>query len=207
MNKLEFIKDFVEIKESKTQDFEISYVDFNGTTGSVNNIGTFGLSVFSHKNKTTKPIDELEIRKDFLQTAKELAKKNFNNMYSQSKKTFTFNDEATQPFFERKMLSKVISASNFIAYQGRIGAGNCIIVSEKNYNLFDLKSLSNYKFYFAPINDIIVYRNGDKNETGLKLVFCEDRYALVPVGLNPERNFCLIKINPRKKKLERILNL
>jgi hypothetical protein len=102
-----------------------------------------------------------------------------------------------------------MNAFNFIAINS-YGCGNCIIVSEKNYQNFDLVKLtsySNYKFYFAPINDIIVYRNGDKNETGLKLVFCEDRYALVPVGLNPERNFCLIKINPRKKKLERILNL
>lgn len=202
MNRLEFIKDFVEIKESKTQDFEICYVDFfNGITGS-NNFGS--LSVLSYKNKTTKPIDELEIRKDFLQTVKELAKKKFNFT---KEKTFTFNDDVLSlPQVNRILISKIMNSSNLIAMEGRIGPGNCIVVSEENYHLFDLKSLSNYKFYFAPINDIIVYRNTEFDQPGLKLVLCDDLYALVQIGLNPENQFSLIKLDVRKKKLERILN-
>lgn len=211
MNRLEFIKDFVDIKESKTQDFEISYVDFNGTTGSVNNIGSFNFSVFSYKNKTTKPIDELEIKKDFLQTAKELAKKSFNSFDLDKKKTYTLNDTSiTSKHFTRIVQTKIMSASNFIAVNNLIGPGNCIIVSEKNYQLFELIKLNSwgrsYKFYFAPINDIIVYRCNEIEQPGLKLIFCENNYALVPIGSNPEKNFCLIKLDTRKKKLERILN-
>lgn len=77
----------------------------------------------------------------------------------------------------RKIVTKVMHASNYIAIEGRVGPGNAVIVGRNNWHWFDPTSSTNMLGSFSLILDesispdkIIVARKNNNNSPGLILV-------------------------------------
>ena len=77
----------------------------------------------------------------------------------------------------RKIVTKVMHASNYIAIEGRVGPGNAVIVGRNNWHWFDPTSSTNMLGSFSLILDesispdkIIVARSNNNHSPGLILV-------------------------------------
>lgn len=203
---LKELENFIAIKKIEKDNYNFMMIDFQSTSviqPTTNGVpyGVISPQVLTISNKLTKKFDIEEIKKDFLETAKKLAIKNYNSDLSLMRK-FDITDDSNS----RKIIAKILNASNYIACNGRTGPGNFIITSESNYRNYDLKLLKNMELYLADIPDIVVGRKNSIDQPGMVLIYNNDKYIIESIGYHPEYQFMIVKNRTiRKKKLERIL--
>jgi hypothetical protein len=201
---LEFFNDYIGIKKIEEEKYNAIFLDYNYQNQplTVQPQPTIGLNVFQKYGTLTKKIDIEEIKKDFITTAKTLAEKNYDSCDLEHRNRYRLIHGLTN----RQVISKVISASNWIAYNGRFGPATVIITSEEIYKKYELNFLNHVKFYPADIQDIILLRKNEIDHPGFILLHTDDKYVIETLGLNPQFQFIIIKNKMlREKKLKRIL--
>lgn len=107
------------------------------------------------------------------------------------KKTFSISSEDSP----RKWEHMVNMASNMIAGDGRIGPGNTVLISEKNYNnkLSKLGNIYNVQFIDNE-DEIFVYKKTNLDQPGLAFIYNDDKYAFVSKGFFPDKQVFKIEI-------------
>lgn len=98
----------------------------------------------------------------------------------------------------KKVYSKILSASNYIAIKSRFGPATNILTSTYNFDKYSLSKLYDNGFEIIlddSIEDIYVYRKNSIDQPGLILLTCGNKYNVIKVGSNPEYGFKKIKIN------------
>ena len=102
---------------------------------------------------------------------------------------------------DRKILSQILLASNFIATDGRIGPANTILISNKNYKIYKkpLKMLDDmYDIILDDgVEDLILYRKNDYDQPGVDLVYNDNKYDVVDIGFFPHKQFINIKLETK----------
>lgn len=116
-----------------------------------------------------------------------------------SNKTNEENNEINS----RKVITKIIAASNIIAMEGRLGPGTGVLVGQNVANKVDLSPLSGFGsamlVIVEPLIDpdkIIVCRSGGSDSTGIKtIVFPNDgKYFLKETPVSWQRQYCWFKV-------------
>lgn len=153
--------------------------------------------VFAKNIELSKPIDMDKIREDYLSKIVELSNLNASVDVESSKK-FTYTEE---DFKENKNINFTITnALNLVACDGRIGKATALIVSEKNYEKFNIdteyiKQNGIQEIVFDDsIEDIIVYRKNNIDQPGLILLYNDEKYNFIDIGFYPHRQFCKITL-------------
>ena len=199
LNEMEYLEKLTLIKQIEGDDYHFQFVDFVSSIDTeninysnspmsrdYNNIcGVIGPKVVTQKGNLEEKIEDNDIRKELLWNINKLA--DDNNI---KELPITEKDE-------RLFLSKINSASNIIAAYGRIGLGNHIIMSEKNYSYIEKykESFSKYTIIIEDIEDIIVYRVNEITQPGLLLMKNDDKYGIIKLGLFPEKQYFKIKVD------------
>lgn len=96
----------------------------------------------------------------------------------------------------RRVISKIMMASNYVATHGRYGIAHNLLISEKNkmkYELSDKLGLLNI-IINNDIDDIYIYRKNDVDQPGIIVASCDDKYEMVVLGNQPERQFVVVKL-------------
>ena len=181
---LKQITDFekiITLKENENDTINYVIIDYNDEKNTVESSTV--------ENEMKKEINIDDIKKDFISTVVKLSEEDDAEIIEK----FTFKD--------RKLIAKINNACNYIAANGRIGAGKIILLSEKTFNkykdAFDLYLNDDYhQFLFDDsINDIIVYRKNTIEQPGLILVYNKEKYSFESIGFYPERQFLKITLN------------
>jgi hypothetical protein len=88
--------------------------------------------------------------------------------------------------------------SSTIAAEGKIGNATNILISEENFNKYNLKDVCNELeleiLFDNSVKDIILYRRNEIDMPGLVLCHTEDKYELIEIGLFPEKQFYKINL-------------
>ena len=113
----------------------------------------------------------------------------------------TKTDEENYQYNSRKVISKILSASNVIAMEGKVGPGTGVLIGQNVANKVDLSPLSNsgINVIIEPLIDtdkIIVCRGGRADSSGIILmVYPNDkRYYLKETPLSWSRQYCWFTI-------------
>ena len=98
----------------------------------------------------------------------------------------------------RRIMSKIMMASNMIAVKSRIGSANFVLVGRDCQEYVDTNNIYGIKVIFDYTIDsdkIIVGNSGKENETGLTLLIdkINNKYAFEQVG-GWENKYCCFKI-------------
>jgi len=107
------------------------------------------------------------------------------------------SEEHRQNELRRKKINR-LNASNYIASDGRIGAGNNLMISEKNYKKYSIKKfipqLYNMNIILEDVDDIYIFRKNDIEQPGLIMIKNKEKYELVDIGFYPYKQFIKIEI-------------
>ena len=180
---MEEYKKYVTIKKTNDEKFSLNFVDFK--QDDIENVGIFT------KNIVFTETDKSKI-KDLL-IGKIISLSNMNILDEKTKNVFSFKNCE-----ESKYKTKLNNASYYIAVEGKIGKATNILLSEKNYNKYNLKDICvemNLNILFDDtVEDIYLYRINSIEQPGLVLVFNDDKYELIPIGFFPEKFFIKISL-------------
>lgn len=193
-----------------------SNVGFNMTPGMHSGpIQTMSMKLFTIDVKIEDKIEE-DLENIITKKIYSLAKNNFETY--QEKEQFVIGDDKYEKYtineLYRQIFHKINMSSNYIAMGGRIGSGTHILVSPKNYKKYHLDMIEKqndvYTFILNPnVHDIVVYRNNTIDQSGLKLIYCDDKYSLEEFGNNSEKHYMLLELDKkdiiRKNKLKTII--
>ena len=191
---LKQITDFekiITLKENENDTINYVIIDYNDEKNTVESSTV--------ENEMKKEINIDDIKKDFISTVVKLSEEDDAEIIE--KFTFKDSDFTDNNVKNRKLIAKINNACNYIAANGRIGAGKIILLSEKTFNkykdAFDLYLNDDYhQFLFDDsINDIIVYRKNTIEQPGLILVYNKEKYSFESIGFYPERQFLKITLN------------
>lgn len=100
-------------------------------------------------------------------------------------------------------MQKILSACNRIAQCGRIGPGTNILISEKNYNKYNINRLIELMnqplivlFDDKLIDNMIVYRKNTIDQPGLFLLYNKNNnmYNILEIGFYPDKQFVNIQL-------------
>ena len=110
-------------------------------------------------------------------------------------------DEENYQYNSRRVISKILSASNVIAMEGRIGPGTGVLIGQNVANKVDLLPLSNsgINVIIEPLIDpdkIVVCRGGRADSSGIILITYpnDNRYYLKETPLSWSRQYCWFTI-------------
>ena len=110
-------------------------------------------------------------------------------------------DEENYQYNSRRVISKILSASNVIAMEGRIGPGTGVLIGQNVANKVDLLPLSNsgINVIIEPLIDpdkIVVCRGGRADSSGIILITYQNdnRYYLKETPLSWSRQYCWFTI-------------
>lgn len=193
-NKIEELSKYVTTIKCENE-YKLMFVDFN--------YDTFQPELINVSNELNKT--DISIAKDLiLEKILELSNKNEDSEKFSIKKSIEgITDEL---MISRKVCSKILNGCNYIAANGRIGSGNTILISEENYNKyelsrFDFENVENVPdkmnrevIFDESINDIILYRKNDIEQPGLVLLYSDDKYDIIDIGIYPEKQFLKIEL-------------
>jgi len=199
--------DFIKIIDTDKDAVTITYIDFlqneqNDLQNEQNDLQneqnrqTISLDVFTKRVDFAPDVDIsdcIDLKNSFVEKVLELCERNsydiFNFKYDDN------NDDETMN--KRVLLSKMMNASNFISFNGRLGPANSIIISKSNYDNFGLSDYTrefSLDVLFSDIDDIIMYRKNNIDQPGLVCVRKGDKCKIVDIGFFPEKQFIKIKI-------------
>lgn len=185
---MEEYKNYVCVKESNSEEYKILFVDFKDSEE--DGVSVINPCVFVKEGVLTRT-SKSEI-KDLLVT--EIMKlSNMNNISDELKIKFTLKncDESNYKY-------KIQNGSNYIAADGRIGRATNILVSEENYNKYNLKDICEEMklttLFDSRVNDVYLYRYNSIEQPGLLLVYYQNRYELITTGFYPEKFFLKITL-------------
>ena len=107
---------------------------------------------------------------------------------------FTLNKE---DLTSRKLATRILHASNFIAVEGRIGSATNALIPSDLYEELNLDDLDMGDIKLSKYNgdSIYVYRKNKIDMPGLVLLEKDNKYDLIKVGSNAHKQFVKIKIN------------
>ncbi len=191
MNK---ITDFVNIKEIEGEVFELMYVDMKNEDD-----GSFGPQTVTSKTQLSNKLkDEKEIISEIIEKVNDLSTQDKDEELLEkfSLKNIII-DEKDEGSYNRRVIAKILNASNYIASEGRIGAGNNLIISEKNYKKYSIKKiipqLYNMNIILEDVDDIYIFRKNSVDQPGLIMIKNKEKYELVDIGFYPQKYFLKIK--------------
>lgn len=177
----ELIEKIMTSKKMEGDKTSLMFVDFiyNGDIDTTNE--GVGLNIFTKHIELGKSLIDETIIADFIETINDIKPK-------------TTTILSTDPV--RRNISKILTASNTIAVDGRIGPAKKILVSEDNYNKYGLSNLfENFEVNFVNnIDDLILYRDNDIDQPGIMLLYNEEKYSIISKGFFPEHQFAKIEL-------------
>lgn len=193
-NKIDELSKYITTSNCENE-YKLMFVDFN--------YDVFEPELINVSNELNKT--DISIAKDLiLEKILELSNKNEDSEKFSIKKSIEgITDES---IISRKAYAKILSGCNYIAANGRIGSGNTILISEENYNkyklsVFDFENVENVPdkmtrevIFDESINDIILYRKNDIDQPGLVLLYSDDKYDVIDIGIYPEKQFIKIEL-------------
>lgn len=177
---------YVCMNECDSDNYEFIFLDFN-----YDNIKLDGLNIYTEKGELTHSGVDVDVKQKIIEKIVDLSNKNFDSLEQDLKGKFTFIGDNL-----RKLYSTIMSANSLIAISGYIGPGNTILISEENYDKYDLKIICDsckYNILFDDtIKDIFIYRKNTIEQPGLVLSYFENKYELIEIGHYPEKQFLKI---------------
>lgn len=180
------LEKFVTLKEHNSDNLSILYFDFND-----NHVKPFTKTLEMYKTDKSK-VKDLLIKKIIKLSSidKEMVEK-FSLV--EVLKEYKDRDESA---LRRRVLTKIIAATNYIATYGRIGMANTVLISKDNYDKFKMSEIiENCEIFFDDsVEDVYVYRRNEIDQPGLILVYNENKYELCEIGFYPERQFMKITL-------------
>ena len=110
--------------------------------------------------------------------------------------------EVNEDFKSRKLLHKCVSASNIIATEGRIGAGQILIATQKMCNMLEQLKSTLFTFIIDNScgNSIYIYRINGPTQVGLQLFYMETpyeyqiKYEFAELGLYTHKQFIQLDV-------------
>jgi len=188
--------------ETENETGMISYLDFvYEEKKPEDDISQIGLEL---KNKPYELVEEYEdeytLDKRYFSFAMEAGFKNHNESEElKTLKTFEINEKDETTIKARKLLQKILLASNLIAIGCRRGQANFVIVSSKIANILD--------FYEIPVslkiivrediqddNILVVRKQHEIMEPGLLLIRSKDKFKIITLGEFYHKNYVLLRI-------------
>ena len=204
---------FISKRESDFETLEIMFVDFQYDVDNENDDVSFddvqdGLLREDSIQNIVSPVvsskrvqlgsdyvSDDDVKEKFIEKAIELSERNFHGNDIELYEKFNFKPAEHTENIRRKFLAKINNASSVIAVNGRIGPAQYMIVSENNYNNYELSILENIKPVFYDTDDIILFRKNRFDQPGLVYITNNEKYYLVDIGFYPEKQFIKIKID------------
>ncbi len=194
-NIIDKLSNLITTSESTTDVYSLSYVDFDTNTGAqmLRTEGTLETIADTNFYDT--------VMSEYINNIREIGV----NEFSDTLFTITIADYNDEIEF-RKLVTKLKLASNYLATQGRIGPATHILISKslhdkiKHYDIDNiLYGCTIYVDSRIQDNEILLYRNNNLVQPGIKLIWSKNedilKYKLVSVGLAPETQFLKINVN------------
>lgn len=195
---MEEIKDLVTIKETATDEYKTIFVDFRYEPQDGDNlqVNEYGPNIYSHDGTLTNKIIETDLKGSLLASVYKLADDNFNSLDEDYKSKFTLELTDDIIITERKLANKINNVSNFIACEGRVGAGQYVVISQEYMDKYTKLTthLERYKFIIADVKDVYVYRCNQIDQPGLVFIHNNDKCEFLIQGFNPEKQFIKVSI-------------
>ena len=192
--KIEELKKYITTRECDDT-YKSLFVDFNNDS--------FQLEKISIDCKLEQT-DKSKIKNLILEKIIELSNKNqYNENFSIK---IALEGITEDSMISRKVCAKILNGCNIIATDGRIGPANTILISEENYNKYNLSKfdfenskndpdkMTREVIFEDSIKDIILYRKNTYEQPGLILLYSEDKYDIIGIGLNPEKQFLKLEL-------------
>jgi hypothetical protein len=95
----------------------------------------------------------------------------------------------------------ITNACYYILCDGKIGLPTNMFISEENYNNLDVKKIleekepqTNMIITFIETDDIVIYRNNETTQPGVRMYNYYDKYKITSTGYCPEKQIIKIKI-------------
>jgi len=197
--KIEDYEELVSIKKADQPVVQLLFVDFKlGTvspTTSSSYPSVIGPDVFTKNISISKPIDEKQMKKDYLDQIKFMSLTNQELREEKLNRILNIKKEKIEDYYEdgRKLLNRILYGSNMIAAEGRIGTATHLVVSQRNYDKYPqtFKMLANHniKIVIEDISNITLYRKTGVDQPGLILVYTDNYYKFEKIGFFPEKQF------------------
>ena len=190
---MEEFKKYITIKKCD-ETYKLMFVDFNDKSFSPELINIDG-----ELNQT----DKSKVKDLILEKIVKLSNIQEDEKFSIKKSLEGITDDLTRT---RKISTKIFLGSNYIAANGRIGPANTILISEENYNKyniseFDFENSKNdpdkmtYDIIFEDsIKDIILYRKNTIEQPGLVLLYSDDKYEVIETGFYPQKFYLKLEL-------------
>jgi hypothetical protein len=179
---MEEFKKYVYVKEYDSETPGLIFVDFDETNEKVFDVFT--------KNVCIQQTDHTKIKQLLVENISNLA----NRVEENFLKKFSMIDCDNE-----KLYIKIKNGRFFIAANGRIGKATNLLVSEDNYNKYELKSICEELqltvLFDDSVKDLFLYRiNSIDTQPGLVLTHFNDKYEFVQIGFLPEKQFLKIEL-------------
>ena len=180
---MEDLSKYVTVKECDSEALSLAYIDYKYDEDD-NNVFYLAPQTCT-ENITMSKTDETKTKELLVEKIVELASKVKKHEFSMK---------------HVKDISKINiyirNAKNYIATDGRIGFATNMLVSEDNFEKYNLKNVcEELKFdvlFDDSVKDVILYRKNNIDQPGLVLFIHEDKYEFVDIGFYPEKQFLKI---------------
>lgn len=230
---MEQYKKLINVQKVNNSEINISYLDYNIIIPSNNQLQSnsffsnqlnypteFSIQYYTRHEKLTQN-DISNVEKSIINKIVELSEKNSkSNTYEHSR--LDILETNIEP---RKILSKILMASNRIAVESRIGPATNILMSKEIYYHFKLYTLEQITqvtnfgdvttklcdldiTFDERLSNIYVFRINRSDQVGLSLLYNDDnRYCICEKGNYPEKSFVKLKLSKKFERMKKLKSL
>lgn len=231
---MEQYKKLINVEKVNSRDMQVSYLDYNTILPSNKQLQTNSLLSTSSLSNQFNYLQEISmqyftkyeklvendisiIEKSIIKKIVELSYKNAkSDTYEQSRLDIEELNIDT-----RKILSKIMLASNRIAVESRIGPATNILISKETFYHFKLDTLVQISYdednlkllgldiiFNENVSDIYVFRINKSEQVGLSLLYTADNhYCICEKGNCPEKSFVKIGLSKKLQRMRKLRSL
>ena len=198
MKELKELEKYITIKETESNVLSLLFVDFKYDE----KVENFNERPFDRLNSDSLNSDRPDVftkNLEFSKTDKSLAKSLLVEKIielSIKNKNDILDKFSMVNVDKSKIGSKIKNGSYYIAADGRLGPATNMLISEKNYEKYNIGNIKhNMEVMFDDlVDDLFIYKKNEMDNPGLVLCYNKDKYELLDIGFYPEKQFLKITL-------------